>query len=204
MLLNDKKIKEYIKSGKIVVDPFDENLVGPSSLDIRIGFKFRVFKTINMEVLDIMNYNDDVLYRIEDKNYTIHVGKYSDLYILKNENTPIVIHPGEFILASVYEYIRLPKNIAAQIHGRSSIGRLGLLIHTSAGWIDPGYGGHLTLEIINVNKFPIKIYPLTKVGQIVFYEIEDVEIPYDQRKSSKYMNEEGATYSLISRDFDKK
>ena len=201
MILNDKKIKEYIKSKKIIVDPFDEEMIGPASLDIRLGYKFRVFKTIDKEFIDIKDYNDDVYTRIDTENYTIHVGKYSDLYILKKDNIPIIIHPGEFILASVYEYIELPNDIVGQIHGRSSIGRLGLIIHTSAGYIDPGYRGYLTLEIINVNKIPVKLYPKTKVAQIVFFETESVEVPYSERKSSKYVGEEGATQSLISKDF---
>jgi len=202
MILSDKKIKEYIKSRKIVVEPFDEGLVGPASLDVRLGFKFRVFKNISIEAIDVKNYKEDVIYRSESKDFIIHHGTYSDLIIAKREDVPIVIHPNEFILASVYEYIELPKNIAAQISGRSSIGRLGLLVHTSAGWIDPGYAGHLTLEIYNVNKIPVKLYPLTKVAQIVFYELEeDVELSYGERESSKYYKEDGATESRISKDY---
>jgi len=203
MILSDKKIKEYVKNRKIVVEPFDESLVGPASLDVRLGFKFRVFKNINIEAIDIKSYKEDVIYRSESKDFIIHHGTYSDLIIAKREDVPIVIHPGEFILASVYEYIELPKNIAAQISGRSSIGRLGLLVHTSAGWIDPGYAGHLTLEIYNVNKIPVKLYPLTKIAQIVFYELEeDVEVPYGERKSSKYYKEDGATESKITKDYE--
>jgi len=202
MILVDKKIREYIKGGKIKVEPFDGNMIGPASLDIRLGHKFRVFKTLEKEVIDVRDYYDDVYTRVETKDYIIHIGKYSDLYILKNDNVPIIIHPGEFILASVYEYIELPDNIVGQIHGRSSIGRLGLIVHTSAGYVDPGYRGYLTLEIINVNKVPIKIYPKTKVAQIVFIETESAEVPYDKRKGSKYLNEEGATESLISKDFN--
>ncbi|MEM0379622.1 MAG: dCTP deaminase [Nanopusillaceae archaeon] len=202
MILSDKKIKEYINNKKIIVEPFEESLVGPASLDIRLGFKFRVFKNINKESIDIKNYKDEIIYRSEEKDYVIYHGEYSDLYNVKREDIPIVIHPGEFILASIYEYIELPKNIAAQINGRSSIGRLGILVHTSAGWIDPGYAGHLTLEIYNVNKFPIKLYPLTKIAQIVFHELdEDVEFSYRDRKTSKYVFEDGATESRISRDY---
>jgi dCTP deaminase len=202
MILVDKKIREYIKGGKIKVEPFDEDMIGPASLDIRLGYKFRVFKTLEKEVIDVKDYYDDVYTRIETKEYIIHIGRYSDLYILKNDNVPIIIHPGEFILSSVYEYIELPDDIVGQIHGRSSIGRLGLIVHTSAGYIDPGYKGYLTLEIINVNKVPIKIYPKAKVAQIVFIETDSSEVPYDKRRGSKYLNEEGATGSLISKDFN--
>jgi len=202
MILVDKKIREYIKGGKIKVEPFDEDMIGPASLDIRLGYKFRVFKTLEREVIDIKDYYEDVYTRIGTEEYIMHIGKYSDLYILKKDNVPIIIHPGEFILASVYEYIELPDNIVGQIHGRSSIGRLGLIVHTSAGYIDPGYKGYLTLEIINVNKVPIKIYPKAKVAQIVFIETDSSEVPYDKRRGSKYLNEEGATGSLISKDFN--
>ena len=203
MILSDRKIKEYIKSGKIVIDPFDEGLVGPASLDVRLGFKFRVFKNIAIDAIDIKGYRDDVIYRSESEDFIIHHGVYSDLIIAKDKDIPIIIHPGEFILAAVYEYIELPRNIAAQINGRSSIGRLGLLVHTSAGWIDPGYAGHLTLEIYNVNKVPVKLYPLTKIAQIVFYELNDeVEVSYGERKTSKYYKEEGATESKIYRDYE--
>ncbi|MEM4511241.1 MAG: dCTP deaminase [Nanopusillaceae archaeon] len=202
MILSDKKIKEYIKNKKIVVEPFEESLVGPASLDVRLGFKFRVFKNINKESIDVKNYKDDIVYRSEDSDYVIYHGEYSDLYIVKKDSIPIIVHPEEFILASVYEYIELPKNIAAQINGRSSIGRLGILVHTSAGWIDPGYAGHLTLEIYNVNKFPVKLYPLTRIAQIIFHELdEEVEISYKDRKTSKYLFEDGATESKISLDY---
>lgn len=201
MLLNDKKIKEYVKSKKIIIEPFDESLVGPASVDLRIGFRFRVFKNIEVDSIDIKNYNDETIFRTENDKYVIHHGIYSDLYIAKSENVPIIIHPKEFILASVYEFIKLPDNIAAQLSGRSSLARLGIFVHTSAGWVDPGYAGHLTLEIYNANKIPIKLYPLTKIAQLSFFELESVEIPYDKRPTSKYTGEDGATYSKISEEF---
>jgi len=201
-LLSDKKIKEYVKKGIIKIEPFDENSVGPSSYDVRLGYRFRIFKNRNIEAIDIKNYKENFLFRKENKDEIIESYTTSDLIILKNPEKYIVIHPGEFILASVYEYIELPDNIAAQIQGRSSIARLGLIIHTSAGWIDPGYAGHLTLEIINVNKMPIKLYPLIKIAQIQFFELEEKsEEPYNKRKNSKYYKEEGATESRISIDF---
>ena len=203
MLLADKKIKEYIKSKKILVDPFDENLIGPASLDLRLGFKFRVFKNIDVDAIDPKEYRDEVIFRTETDKYIIHHGKYSDLYILKDPETPFIIHPGEFVLASIYEYIKLPDNIAAQIQGRSSYARLGLIIHTSAGWVDPGYSGHLTLEIVNVNKIPIKLYSMMHIAQILFFELDSVETPYYARKSSKYVDEGGATESKIYKDFEK-
>jgi len=201
-LLSDKKIKEYVKKGLISIVPFEESQVGPSSYDLRLGFKFRVFKNIGEAFIDPKKFNDELIDKKETEEYIIYNYKHTDLYQLKNENSIFVIHPNEFVLASVYEYIKLSDNIAAQIQGRSSFARLGLIIHTSAGWVDPGYSGHLTLEMVNVNKKPIILRPLMKIAQISFFEVEDVEIPYYKRKSSKYVEEDGATSSKISKDFE--
>ncbi len=201
-LLPDKKIREYIKEGKIVVKPFEESLVGPASYDVRLGYRFRVFKGSNLEVIDVREFKEEFKGKIEEEDRVIERHKYSDVVVLKSSESPFIIHPGEFILASIYEYVELPPNIAAQIQGRSSIARLGLLVHTSAGWVDPGYKGHLTLEIVNVNRVPVKLYPLMKIAQLQFFELEEnVEIPYNQRKLSKYIGEKGATESKISLDF---
>jgi len=135
-----------------------------------LGFKFRVFKNIDVDAIDPKEYRDEVIFRTETDKYIIHHGKYSDLYILKDPETPFIIHPGEFVLASIYEYIKLPDNIAAQI--------------------------------INVNKIPIKLYPMMRIAQISFFEL-DVETSYYARKSSKYINEEGATESKIYKDFER-
>jgi len=200
-LLSDKKIKEYVRKGKIVIKPYREEQVGPSSYDVRLGYRFRVFVPKNVEIIDIKSYKEELVGKIENEREILEVYKYSQVVNLKS-NSYFIIHPGELILASVYEYIKLPPNIAAQIQGRSSIARLGLLIHTSAGWVDPGYEGHLTLEIVNLNKIPVKIYPLMRIAQLQFFELEeDVEIPYNKRKSSKYVKEKGATESRIYLDF---
>ncbi|MFH7903683.1 MAG: dCTP deaminase [Candidatus Aenigmatarchaeota archaeon] len=202
MLLSDKKIKEYVKQGKIIIVPFEESQVGPSSYDLRLGFKFRVFKNFGEAVIDPKNFNDVLIDKKETDEYIVYNYKYTDLFQLKSENSSFVLHPNEFALASVYEYIKLSDNIAAQIQGRSSFARLGLLVHTSAGWVDPGYSGHLTLELYNVNKKPIILRPLMKIAQISFFELDEVETPYYKRKSSKYVEEEGATSSKIHKDFE--
>jgi len=201
-LLSDKKIKEYVKKGIISIVPFEGSQVGPSSYDLRLGFKFRVFKNFGEAFIDPKKFNDELTDKKETEEYVIYNYKYTDLYQLKNKNSIFVIHPNEFVLASVYEYIKLSDNIAAQIQGRSSFARLGLIIHTSAGWVDPGYSGYLTLELVNVNKKPIILRPLMKIAQISFFEVEDVEVPYYKRKGSKYFEEEGATSSKIYKDFE--
>ncbi|MEM0243266.1 MAG: dCTP deaminase [Candidatus Aenigmatarchaeota archaeon] len=202
MLLSDKKIKEYVKEGKIMITPFEESQLGPSSYDLRLGFKFRVFRNIGDAYIDPKSFNDELISKEESEDSIIYHYKYTDLFQLKSENSVFVIHPYEFVLASIYEYIKLSDNIAAQIQGRSSFARLGLIIHTSAGWIDPGYSGYLTLEMFNVNKKPIVLRPLMKIAQISFFEVNSVEVPYYKRKTSKYMNEEGAESSKISKDFE--
>ena len=200
MILSDAKIREYIRSGRIVVDPFDENLIGPASLDVRLGFKFRIFRPERTEIIDIRNYRESLISGEDREDRVVRHYTYSELVELKSPDAYFVIHPNEFVLASVYEYVKLPKDIAAVLHGRSSFARLGLLIHTSAGWVDPGYAGHLTLEIYNVNSMPIKLYPLTPIANLIFMSVEDVEAGYGER-GGKYYNEEGASPSLIYRDF---
>ena len=203
MILPDWKIKRYIKEGKIRVDPFDENLVGPASLDVRLGFRFRIFKNGFLDAIDVKTFRDEKIGEEDLGDHKVEKYRYSDTIVIKDPNRPFIVHPGEFILASIYEYVALPDDIAAQINGRSSIARLGLIIHTSAGWVDPGYEGHLTLEILNVNSVPVKLYPLTPIAQLTFFEMEKVETPYNKRKRSKYVGEEGATQSKISEDFTK-
>lgn len=200
MILPDTKIKEYIKSGRIVVEPFDEKLVGPASLDVRLGFKFRIFRPERTEIIDIRSYRESLISGEDRPDRVVRHYTYSELVELKSPDTYFVIHPGEFVLASIYEYVKLPKDIAAVLHGRSSFARLGLLLHTSAGWVDPGYAGHLTLEIYNVNSVPIKLYPLTPIANLIFISVEGVEKSYGER-GGKYYNEEGASPSLIYKDF---
>jgi len=137
----------------------------------------------------------------EYEDHKVERYRYSDLIVIKDPHRPFILHPNELVLASLYEYVALPEDIAAQINGRSSIARLGLLVHTSAGWVDPGYEGHLTLEILNVNSIPVKLYPLTPIAQLTFFEMEAAETPYNRRKKSKYVREEGATGSKIAEDF---
>ncbi|NPA86740.1 MAG: dCTP deaminase [Candidatus Diapherotrites archaeon] len=201
MILPDWKIRKYIKEGKIRVEPFDESLIGPASLDVRLGFRFRIFKPEFLEAIDIRSFRDEVVSWDEFEEYSVERYKHSEVVVIKKRDTPFIIHPGEFVLASIYEYVALPDNVAAQLNGRSSIARLGLIVHTSAGWVDPGYEGHLTLEILNVNSVPVKLYPTTPVAQLTFFEMESVETPYNKRKKSKYVGEKGATESRISSDF---
>ena len=203
MILPDWKIKKYIEEGRIRVEPFDERFIGPASLDVRLGFRFRIFKTEFLDSIDIKTFKDERISEERLPGRRIERYRFSEVIEIEDNEKPFILHPGEFVLASIYEYVALPDNIAAQINGRSSIARLGLLIHTSAGWVDPGYEGHLTLEVLNVNSVPVRLYPLTPVAQLTFFETDHVEVPYNKRKQSKYAKERGATQSKIWEDFRK-
>jgi dCTP deaminase len=159
MLLSDRDIKDLIKKGEIIVEPFDENLVQPCSLDIRLGNEFRIFESHNIPYIDPKEPD-----------------KYSKL--IKCEDY-IIIHPGEFVLGRTLEYIKLPNHIAATLEGRSSLGRMGIIIHATAGFVDPGFEGTLTLEISNLSNLPVKLYPGMKIGQLAFYKLSSpCEKPY--------------------------
>ncbi|NPA38520.1 MAG: dCTP deaminase [Candidatus Nanohaloarchaeota archaeon] len=202
-ILSDKDIKERIKKGEIVIEPLEnlEKSLGPSSLDLRLGNKFRVFKHAHVDIIDPKNYHDELIREYEIKNGRIKIKEhtYTTLYI---SDEPFIIHPGEFILASTYEKVKIPADITARLEGRSSLGRLGLLVHVTAGYIDPGFEGHITLELGNVGKLPLKLYPGMRVCQLVFEEMTSPsETPYNKRKNSKYLGENGATSSRIKLDF---
>ena len=201
-ILSDRDIKELLESKKLVIDPIDdlEKQLGPSSLDLRLGNKFRVFKEGHTELIDPKDYDDKFLrsYELED-GVKVYEHKYSTLY---ESNKPFIIQPGSFILASTYERVKIPDNIVARLEGRSSLGRLGLLVHVTAGYIDPGFEGNITLELSNVSKLPLKLYPGMRVCQLVFEEMKSkAVIPYNKRAHSKYINEQGATSSRIDKDF---
>ncbi|AAR39163.1 NEQ316 [Nanoarchaeum equitans Kin4-M] len=197
MLLNDREIKELIDKKEIIIEPFSYEQIQPASIDLRLGNRFRIFRKGEIEVIDPKDFKDELIKIEQDENKIIEKYKYTDVIITEN---PFIIYPGDFVLASIYEYIKLPRYIAAQLHGKSSIARLGLIIHTSAGWIDPGYEGHLTLEIFNTNNVPIKLYPKMKIAQLQLFRINPVERDYKE-KGGKYYKEKGATSSEIWKDF---
>ena len=149
MLLSDRDIAAEIKGGRVVVEPFDAKMIQPSSVDVRLDRFFRVFENHRYEVIDPS---------VEQPELTREVA------VAPNEF--FILHPGEFVLASTYEVITLPDDIAGRLEGKSSLGRLGLLTHSTAGFIDPGFSGHITLELSNVANLPVKLYPGMKIGQL--------------------------------------
>ena len=180
MLLSDGDIKKEIDSGRVKVEPFDPAMLQPSSVDVRLDRFFRVFENHMYSVIDPAAEQPDLTRAVEIKG--------SDEFIL---------HPGEFVLASTFEVITLPDDVAGRLEGKSSLGRLGLLTHSTAGFIDPGFSGHITLELSNVANLPVKLYPGMKIGQLCLFRLSSpAENPYGSSKyGSRYQNQRGPTAS---------
>jgi len=188
MLLSDRDIAAEINNGRVKVEPFDAKMIQPSSVDVRLDRFFRVFENHKYEVIDPS---------IEQPDLTREVAVApSDHFIL---------HPGEFVLASTYEVITLPDDIAGRLEGKSSLGRLGLLTHSTAGFIDPGFSGHITLELSNVANLPVKLYPGMKIGQLCLIKLSSsAEHPYGSALyGSRYQGQRGPTPSRSWLNFHK-
>ncbi len=186
MILSDRTIREQLAAGRIGIDPFDDSCVQPSSVDVRLDNLFRVFLNHTMPVIDVKQDLEDLTRLVE-----IAAG---DAFIL---------HPGEFVLGSTSERVTLPDDLVARIEGKSSLGRLGLLIHSTAGFIDAGFSGHITLELSNVANLPITLYPGMKIGQVSFLAMTTpADVPYgSSRVGSKYQGQRGPTPSRYWENF---
>ncbi len=186
MILSDRSIRLALEQGRIAVDPFEPALLQPSSLDIRVDDRFRVFAGHRYPFIDPREPQPELTTEI-----TADGGR------------PFILHPGEFVLGSTLEWVRLAADIVARLEGKSGLGRLGLLIHSTAGFVDPGFEGHLTLELSNVARLPIAIYPGMAIGQLSFYELTTAaEFPYGSEKvHSKYQGQRGPTPSRLHEDF---
>ena len=187
MVLSDRSIRRLIAEGKIVIDPFDDSLMQPASLDVRVDRLFRVFRNSRYPFIDVKSELEGLTELVE---------------IVGDE--PFILHPGEFVLGSTLERIALPDDLVARLEGKSSLGRLGLLIHSTAGFIDPGWDGHVTLELSNVANLPITIYPEMKIGQLSFVQMsEPAELPYGSSGlGSKYQGQRGPTPSRYWKNFE--
>lgn len=185
MILSDLSIREAIGNGRIEIDPFEPSFVQPSSIDVRIGPLFRVF-----------NYNHlvHVVDPAEDSSELTNLVEVTEGYIL---------HPGEFVLGSTVERVKLPNDLVARLEGKSSLGRLGLIIHSTAGFVDPGWNGQLTLELTNISGLPIKLRPGMKIGQLSFMTMTTAaQRPYGHPDlGSKYQGQEGPVASQMHRNF---
>jgi dCTP deaminase len=187
MVLSDRTIRQYLEEGRIGIDPYDDDLIQPSSLDVRVDRYFRVFRNSRYPFIDVKEPMEDL----------------TELVEVSDEEQPFILHPGEFVLGSTLERITLPDDLVARLEGKSSLGRLGLLIHSTAGFIDPGWDGHVTLELSNVANLPITIYTGMKIGQLSFVQMtEAAENPYGSAAlGSKYQGQAGPTPSRYWQNF---
>ena len=186
MLLSDRDIRAEIAANRVGVEPFDEAMIQPSSVDVRLDKFFRVFEIHKYSVIDPST---------EQAELTREV--------IAEGDEPFILHPGEFVLASTYEVITLPDDIAGRLEGKSSLGRLGLLTHSTAGFIDPGFSGHITLELSNVANLPVKLFPGMKIGQLCLIKLSSpAEHPYGSEKyGSRYQGQRGPTASRSFKNF---
>ena len=188
MVLSDRSIREEIDAGRILIDPLGENAIQPASVDVHLDRGFLVFRNSRVPYIDVRKGAEDLTERVEI-----------------TDDVPFILHPGEFVLGSTLENIGLPNDLVARVEGKSSLGRLGLLIHSTAGYVDPGFRGHLTLELSNVANLPITLYFGMKIGQLSYLKLtSESEFPYGSPElGSKYQGQTDATASRIHRDFSR-
>ena len=186
VVLSDGEIRRLLEAGRIGIEPFDESLMQPSSVDVRADRYFRVFRNSRYPYIDVKREQEELTELVEVA-----------------DGEPFILHPGEFVLGSTLERVTLPDDLVARLEGKCSLGRLGLLIHSTAGFIDPGWDGHVTLELSNVANLPITIYPEMKIGQLSFVRLsEPAERPYGSAGiGSKYQGQRGPTPSRYWRNF---
>ena len=186
MLLSDRDLRALLEGGRMKLEPYDPSMIQPSSIDIRLDRFFRVFENHRYPHIDPAIDQPDLTRLVEPEG-----------------DEPFILHPGEFALASTYEVITLPDDVAARVEGKSSIGRLGLLTHATAGFIDPGFSGHVTLELSNVATLPIKLWPGMKIGQLCMFQLSSPsEFPYGSEKyGSRYQGQRGPTPSKSHQNF---
>ncbi len=187
-VLSDRDIRQSIESGRVRIDPYDPSCIQPSSVDLHLDREFRVFHNNRYPYIDVRQPQPDLteLVSVED-------------------DEAFILHPGEFVLGQTLEWTELPDDLVARLEGKSSLGRLGLLIHSTAGYVDPGWRGNLTLELSNVANLPIALYYGMKIGQISFFRMtSQVERPYGSKElGSKYQDQSTPTASAFYRDFEK-
>lgn len=186
MVLSDRTIREEIDSGNIVIDPLGEGCIQPASVDVHLGSQILVFRNSRRPFIDIREDTADLTEMVET-----------------GEDVPFILHPGEFVLGSTLENIEIPGNLVARLEGKSSLGRIGLLIHSTAGYVDPGWKGHLTLELSNVANLPVTLYYRMKIGQLSFLRLttEAEQLYGSPGLGSKYQGQVVPTPSRMFRDF---
>jgi dCTP deaminase len=188
MVLSDRSIREEIDKGRIVIQPLGEGCIQPASVDVHLDRQLLVFRNNRIPFVDIRSNTE----------------RLTEMVVLGDDD-PFMLHPGEFILGSTLEHVEVPADLVARLEGKSSLGRIGLLIHSTAGYVDPGWKGHLTLELSNVSNLPITLYYRMKIGQISFLRLTTpAEHLYgDKALGSKYQGQLGPTASRIHEEFKK-
>ncbi len=186
VLLSDRDLRAEYESGRLILDPFDEAMLQPSSIDVRLDRYFRVFDNSRYTHIDPAQCQDELTSLVETPS-----------------EEPFVLHPGEFVLGSTFERVTLPDDLAGRLEGKSSLGRLGLLTHSTAGFIDPGFTGHITLEFSNVANLPITLWPGMKIGQLCILRLSSAaEAPYGSESAgSRYQGQRGPTPSRAHLNF---
>jgi dCTP deaminase len=186
VLLSDRELRKEVESGRLLLDPFDGEMVQPSSIDVRLDRFFRVFNNTKYTHIDPRQQQDELTSLVETA-----------------ADEPFVLHPGEFVLGSTFEKVTLPDDLAGRLEGKSSLGRLGLLTHSTAGFIDPGFSGHITLELSNVANLPITLWPGMKIGQLCLFQLSSAaEFPYGSSQAgSRYQGQRGPTPSRAYLNF---
>lgn len=184
MIVPDHEIRKLLEEGRVVIEPLDdpEDQIQASCVDLRLGNEFKVFKHTHEPFIDSRNPKD-----------------YTEKHVCNEK--PFVLHPNEFVLGITRERIRIPRDMAAYIDGRSSLGRLGVTAHITSGWVDPGFEGRLVLEISNLGKMPVTLYPGMKMCKLLLMKLSSpAEVPYNERKGAKYHKQEEVHQSKIHED----
>lgn len=186
MMLSDRSLREALAAGRIEVEPLGENAIQPSSIDLRLAPQFRIFRNHTRAIIDVKEDLSDLTELVEN-----------------GVDQPFILHPGEFVLGSTLERVKVPTDLVARIEGKSSLGRLGLLIHSTAGFVDAGWNGQLTLELSNVASLPITLYPGMKIGQMSFMQMTtEADNPYGSGEiGSKYQDQQGPIASRYNENF---
>jgi dCTP deaminase len=186
-VLSDRDIRTALKDGTVKIEPYDAHDLQPSSVDLHLDRSFRVFRNNRYAFIDVRAPQPDL----------------TELLTIADDE-PFILHPGEFVLGQTHEWVELPNDLVARLEGKSSLGRLGLLIHSTAGYVDPGWKGNLTLELSNVANLPIALYSGMRIGQISFFKMSsEVDRPYGSPElGSKYQGQSEPTASAFHRDFE--
>ena len=190
MILPDHEIKKWIKNGKIVIEPLDdpELQIQPAGVDLRLDNEFRIFKLNSTPYIDTKKPTDN----------------YTEKVILRDDQ-PFIVHPGEFILGKIKEYVKMPADLVGSVDGKSSLGRLGIVIHTTSSSVNPGWEGHLVLEITNLSRMPVAIYPGMRIAKLTFHQLSSPsEKTYGERKDTKYNKQESVDETKVYKEFSGK